>query len=277
MTAPPPLTDRTALARNRARAARLPDHALFLQQDVVAQVQERLSEVNRTFTDVAVVTADPALWQAALPGARVVADGPVLDLTPGSADLVIHALCLHWADDPVGQIVQCARALRPDGLFLAAMFGGRTLHELRACLAEAEVAETGGLSPRVLPMGEIRDLGGLVQRGGLALPVADSDLRRVSYRDALHLMADLRAMGETNALHARQRRFTRRGVIAGAAARYAAGFALPDGRVPATFEVIYLTGWAPHQGQQKPLRPGSAAMRLADALQSRESPLSDGA
>ena len=254
----------------------MPDRALFLQHDVVAQVQERLSEVNRTFTDVAVVTAEPALWQAELPAARIVADGPVLDLVPGSADLVIHALCLHWADDPVGQIVQCARALRPDGLFLAALFGGRTLHELRACLAEAEVAETGGLSPRVLPMGEIRDLGGLVQRAGLALPVADSDLRRVTYRDALHLMADLRSMGETSALHARQRRFTRRSVIAGAAARYAKGFVQPDGRVPATFEIIYLTGWAPHQDQQKPLRPGSAAIRLADALQSRESPLPDG-
>jgi SAM-dependent methyltransferase len=224
-----------------------------------------------------VVTAEPALWQTALPGARIVADAPVLDLAHASLDLVIHALCLHWADDPVGQIVQCARALRPDGLFLAALFGGRTLHELRACLAEAEVAETGGLSPRVLPMGEIRDLGGLVQRAGLALPVADSELRRVTYRDALHLMADLRSMGETSALHARQRRFTRRGVIAGAVARYAKGFALPDGRIPATFEIIYLTGWAPHQDQQKPLRPGSAAMRLADALQTRESPLPDGA
>ena len=275
MNAPPPLTDRIALARNRAKAARLPDRALFLQEGVVAEVQERLSEVNRTFTDVAVVTAEPALWQAAIPGVRIVADGPVLDLAPTSVDLVIHALCLHWADDPVGQIVQCARALRPDGLFLAVLFGGRTLHELRACLAEAEVTETGGLSPRVLPMAEIRDLGGLMQRAGLALPVADSDLRRVTYRDAPHLMADLRSMGETNALHARLRRFTRRGVIAGAAARYAQGFALPDGRVPATFELIFLTGWAPHEDQQKPLRPGSAAMRLADALQTRESPLPD--
>ena len=275
MTTPPPLTDRPALARNRARAATLPNRALFLQRDVVDEVQERLTEVNRTFTDVAVVTGEPSLWQAAMPGARMVADAPVLDLAPASQDLVIHAMCLHWADDPVGQIVQCARALRPDGLFLAALFGGRTLHELRACLAEAEVTETGGLSPRVLPMAEIRDLGGLMQRAGLALPVADSDLRRVTYRDAPHLMADLRSMGETNALHARLRRFTRRGVIAGAAARYAQGFALPDGRVPATFELIFLTGWAPHEDQQKPLRPGSAAMRLADALQTRESPLPD--
>ena len=273
MATPPPLTDRAALARNRARAATLPDRALFLQQDVVDEVQERLNEVNRRFTDVAVVTGEPDLWRAALPGARVIEDAPVLDLLPASQDLVIHAMCLHWADDPVGQIVQCARALRPDGLFLAALFGGRTLHELRACLAEAEVAATGGLSPRVLPMGEIRDLGGLVQRAGLALPVADSGVRTVLYRDALHLMADLRSMGEGNALHARLRRFTRRAVIAGAAARYAQAYAQPDGRVRATFEIIFLTGWAPHHGQQKPLRPGSAAMRLADALRTGETPL----
>ena len=273
MTAPPPLTDRTALARNRARAATLPDRALFLQQDVVDEVQERLTEVNRTFTDVAVVTAEPLLWQIALPDARTIADAPVLDLAPASQDLVIHALCLHWADDPVGQIVQCARALRPDGLFIAALFGGRTLHELRACLAEAEVAATGGLSPRVLPMGEIRDLGGLLQRAGLALPVADQVTRTVLYRDAAHLMADLRSMGEGNALHARQRRFTRRAVIAGAAARYAEGYGQPDGKVRATFDIIFLTGWSPHAGQQKPLRPGSAAQRLADALGARESPL----
>jgi SAM-dependent methyltransferase len=273
MTAPPPLTDRIALARNRARAARISDRALFLQQDVMDEVQERLAEVNRRFTDVAVVTGEPALWQQALPGARIVPDTPVLDLAPTSQDLVIHALCLHWADDPVGQIVQCARALRPDGLFLAALFGGRTLHELRACLAEAEVAATGGLSPRVLPMGEIRDLGALVQRAGLALPVADSVTRNVLYRDALHLMADLRSMGETNALHARQRRFTRRRVIAEAVSRYAQAWVQADRRVRATFEIIFLTGWAPHADQQKPLRPGSAARRLSDALGAPETPL----
>ncbi len=251
----------------------MPDRALFLHHDVADEAQERLTEVNRTFTDVAVVTGEPDVWQAALPGARVVGDAPVLDLVPGSLDLVIHALCLHWADDPVGQIVQCARALRPDGMFMAALFGGRTLHELRACLAEAEVAVTGGLSPRVLPMGEIRDLGGLVQRAGLALPVADSVVRRVMYRDALHLMADLRSMGEGNALAGRQRRFTRRAVMEGAAQRYTEAYAQPGGRVAATFEIIFLTGWAPHAGQQRPLRPGSATKRLADALGVPETPL----
>jgi hypothetical protein len=173
----------------------------------------------------------------------------------------------------VGQLVQCRRALQPDGLFMGLMFGGQTLHELRACLAEAEAEVTGGLSPRVLPMGEIRDLGALLQRAGFALPVADSFTKTVLYRDAFHLMADLRAMGEGNALMARLRRPTRRAVLARAAALYQDRFAGADGRIPATFEIIALTGWAPHDSQQKPLRPGSATARLAEALHAAERPL----
>jgi SAM-dependent methyltransferase len=262
MTAPTPqLTDRPALARNRARAT-----AHFLQHDGIAEVQERLIEVNRTFTAAAIVTGFPQLWENVLPGSITLPDDEALSLTPGAHDLVIHALALHWANDPVGQLVQCRRALRPDGLFLGLMFGGQTLHELRTCLAQAEAEVTGGLSPRVLPMGEIRDLGGLLQRAGLALPVADSFTRTVLYRDALHLMHDLRAMGEGNALAARLRRPTRRSVLTRAASLYSDTYARPDGTIPATFEMICLTGWAPADSQQKPLRPGSAAQRLADAL-----------
>lgn len=266
-----PLTDRPTLTRRRARAT---DEGMFLQREVAAEVQERLTEVNRRFTAPAVVTPFPALWDGVLPGARVVADAEVLDLAPGAHDLVVHALALHWADDPVGQVVQCRLALRPDGLFLGATFGGRTLTELRAALAEAESAVTGGLSPRVLPMGEIRDLGALLQRAGLALPVADSAVRSVSYRDLFQLMADLRAMGEANALHARLRHPTRRAVFLEAARRYAAAFADGD-RIRATFEIVWLTAWAPHESQQKPLRPGSAAARLAGALGSTEFRLPD--
>lgn len=255
----PKLTDRHALALHRTRAAR---DALFLHEAVVSEAQERLVEVNRTFNDAVVVTPFPDLW----PGFRTIPDDEVLDLAPASQDLVIHALCLHWADDPVGQIVQARRALRPDGLFLCATLGGQTLHQLRAVLAEAEAAVTGGLSPRVLPMGEIRDLGGLIQRAGLALPVADSDTLTVRYRDALHLMRDLRAMGETSALIERPRHFTRRAVLLEAAARYHAAFADAEGRIPATFEIVWLTGWAPHESQPQPLRPGSATHRLADIL-----------
>ena len=258
------LTDRMALARHRARA-----DAFFLQAEAVSEVQERLIEVNRVFTSPVVVAGFPHLW----PNMPCIADDDVLDLTVGVQDLVIHALALHWANDPVGQLIQCRRSLRPDGLFLGLMFGGQTLHELRSCLAQAEAEVTGGLSPRVLPMGEIRDLGGLLQRAGFALPVADSFTKTVIYRDAFHLMRDLRAMGEGNALAARFRRPTRRGVFQRAAQIYSATYGLPDGRIPATFEIICLTGWAPHADQQKPLRPGSAAARLADALNAAEQPL----
>lgn len=273
MTAPL-LTDTAALARNRARAAR--DPALFLHEMTADEVQDRLTEVNRTFTDPAVVTPFSQVWDGRLLGARIVPDADVLDLTPGAHDLVIHALALHWANDPVGQIIQCARALRADGLFIGVLFGGQTLAELRAALAQAEAAVSGGLSPRVLPMGEIRDLGGLLQRAGLALPVADSQVQRVSYRDAFHLMRDLRAMGEANALAARLRRCTARSVLGQAAALYADHFPDAEGRVRATFETVFLTGWKPHDSQQKPLRPGSAAARLADVLGSAEGKLPQG-
>lgn len=274
MTQPPILTDRPALLRQRQRAARLPDHdgALFLHRLAFDDVQERLSEVNRTFTAPVVVNGHPEIWSDLAP---VVPDDEVLALVPGAHDLIVHAMSLHWANDPLGQLVQCLRALRPDGLFLGVFPGGRTLHELRASLAEAESQVTGGLSPRVLPMGEIRDLGALMQRAGFALPVADSVSQVVQYRDFGRLMADLRAMGETNALAARSRHFTRRAVIGTAAAVYQ-GLATPEGHLPATFELVFLTGWAPHDSQQKPLRPGSAMARLADALGVAEKPLPGG-
>lgn len=266
MTAPR-LTDRATLARHRARATEFLFH-----RDIRAEVEERLGEVNKPFTAPVVVTPFPALW----PGFPTVADDPVLALSPGAHDLVVHALCLHWADDPVGQLVQCRHALRPDGLLLAVLFGGQTLTELRQCLAEAEAAETGGLSPRILPMAEIRDAGGLLQRAGLALPVADGWTRTAEYRDAFHLMRDLRAMGEGNALEGRLRRPTRRAVMARAAALYADRHAAPSGRVTATFEFLCLTGWAPADSQQRPLRPGSAAQRLAEALHTAETRMPKG-
>ena len=241
---------------------------MFLREAVARDVEERLMEVNRRFTAPAVVTPVPRLWpdlwSARLPGARIVADDEVLDLAPGAHDLVIHDLCLHWAEDPVGQVAQAARALRPDGLFLATLFGGRTLAPLRAALAEAEAAATGGLSPRVAPMGDVRDLGAILARGGLALPVADAQGHDVSYPDALALMRDLRAMGEGNALHGRRRAFSRRDVLLGAAAAYPLG---ADGRAGARFEVVTLTGWAPSPDQPRPLRPGSATRSLAEALE----------
>ncbi len=276
MTTPPLLTDRQALERQRARAKSRPaGPELFLHEDAALELEERLNEVNRRFTAPAIVTAFPEPWLKILPGAKVVPDAEALDLEPGAHDLVVHAMALHWANDPVGQIVQSTRALRPDGLFIAVMFGGQTLSELRAALAEAEAAVTGGLSPRVLPMGEIRDLGGLLQRSGLALPVADSVLRKVTYETPLKLLSDLRAMGENNALAARLRRFTRKSVFLDAMRRYSETFQEPDGRVRASFDMVWLTGWKPHESQQKPLRPGSAAARLAEALGTVERPAGD--
>lgn len=275
MTTPPILTDLPALARQRRRATGLPGHAaaMFLHRLAADDLQERLLEVNRRFTSPALIAGFPKNWHGTLPEALLTEPAEFLPLAQTTHDLVIHALALHWANDPLGQLIQCRRALKPDGLFLCVLVGGQTLQELRAALAEAESRVTGGLSPRVLPMGEIRDLGALMQRAGFALPVADSVTQTVHYADLSALMADLRAMGETSALAARPRHFTRRAILTEAEAIYRANFPAPDGRIRATFELVFLTGWAPHDSQQQPLRPGSAKTRLADALRVPEQPL----
>lgn len=266
----PKMTDRAALLRNRQRADK--DRGMFLQTLVAEDIQDRLSLVNRDFTDVAIITGFPEIWRAQMPDATIISDSDTLDLSAKSHDLIIHALALHWANDPVGQLIQCRHALKDDGLLLTASFGGQTLQELRACLAQAESDVTGGLSPRVLPMGEIRDLGALLQRAGFALPVADSLPLDVSYETVLHLMRDLRAMGESNALEGRLRSLTRRTLFARTEDLYRQSFAA-DGRLKATFEIIFMTGWAPDESQPKPLRPGSASARLADALKTSETKL----
>lgn len=264
----PELIDQEALTRHRARA-RL-DRAGFLHDEARFELQERLLDVNRTFTSPAIVTSFPDQWADFLPGAVVVPDSEVLALDPGTHDLVLHVMGLHWAEDPVGQLVQCRRALRPDGLLMVAMLGGETLNELRTALAQAESEVMGGLSPRVAPMGEIRDLGGLLGRAGLSLPVADRLPQRVTYQTMFHLMRDLRDMGETNALAARHKATPPRALFARAAQIYAERYPAEDGRITATFELVFLTGWSPHDSQQKPLRPGSAAARLAEALDTTE-------
>lgn len=267
-TSRPRLTDRQALDRHRARA-RL-DTAGFLHDEARAELQERLLDVNRSFTTPAIVTPFPTRWADFLPDAVVVPDAEVLALEEGAHDLVCHVMGLHWAEDPVGQLVQCRRALQPDGLLLVAMLGGETLHELRAVLAQAETEVMGGLSPRVAPMGEIRDLGGLLGRVGLSLPVADRLPHRVSYPSMFTLIRDLRDMGETNALAARHKAPPPRAYFPRAAQIYAESFPAGAGRITATFELVFLTGWSPHESQQKPLRPGSAAARLAEALDTTE-------
>ena len=267
-----PLFDREILLLRRTRAQK---DSLFLHRAARTEAEDRIALVNRAFTDPAIVSPFPDLWDGFAPSQTLVEDTPVLEFAPGGHDLVVHAMCLHWSADPVGDLIQCRRALRPDGLLLVICLGGRTLTELRAVLGEAEITETGGLSPRIAPMAEIRDLGALLQRAGLTLPVADSAVFDVQYRDIFHLMHDLRGMAETNALTARLRHPTRRGIFARAAALYSAHFPGSNGGLRASFEIIALTGWAPEPSQPQPLRPGSAQQRLAAALGSTENPLRD--
>ena len=193
-----------------------------------------------------------------------------LPYKPESFDAVFSCLSLHWVDDLPGLMMQARRLLKPDGLLLVSLLGGNSLAELKQALAEAEQDITGGLSPRCAPMADIRDIGGLMSRAGLALPVADSDRLTVNYPHMFELMEDLRGMGEQNAMLARLKTPTRRRVFMRAAEIYQQRFARADGQIPASFEIVTVTGWAPHESQQKPLRPGTAARRLASALESDE-------
>lgn len=238
----------------------------FLHQEAAADVEERILEVNKSFTSPAIVGGLVGAFSDIWPLATLADDSDRLDLAPSAHDLIIHAMALHWADDPIGQLVQSRLALKPDGLFVAAFLGGQTLHELRTSLAEAEAKLTGGLSPRVLPMGDLRDLGGLLQRAGFALPVADNRTIRVRYKCLSDLVRDLRGMGETNALISRHRRVPPRALFELAESIYASAFKDADGYLIATFELVFLTGWSPDASQPQPLRPGSAASRLSDAL-----------
>ncbi len=264
------MTDAGALALHRHRSTA---DAMFLHNAAADEVQDRMRMVNKSFNSAAIVTGHAPAWAPYFPKATLIPDSETLALPVAAHDLVVHAMALHWANDPVGQLIQCRRALMPDGLFLSVAFGGQTLHELRACLGQAEANVTGGMSPRVAPMADLRDMGGLLQRAGFALPVADSQTLKAEYSDIWSLMRDLRAMGETNALSTRLRRPTRRAVLNAAAQLYQDNFASANGRITATFDLIFLTGWAPAESQPKPLRPGSAQQRLADALGTGETKL----
>jgi SAM-dependent methyltransferase len=292
MSSPPTLFDAVALARRASRAAPDFDKADFLHRRAAEGIAERLGDVLRLFPRAAVIGSGGGAYAATLAGrfgveelvqvephaamaARAAASAPGSELIVGDGasalgearfDLIVSGGALHRENDPVGALVQIRRALKPDGLFLGAMAGGRTLNELRSALAEAEIAIEGGVSPRVTPMADIRDLGALLQRAGFAMPVADCERLTVDYPDALALMRDLRAMGETNALASRRRTFTRRETLFTAQRLYARHFGRPDGRVEATIEMVFLTGWAPGPDQPTPKRPGSATARLADAL-----------
>jgi SAM-dependent methyltransferase len=280
--------DRRLLRLRRDRAAPGFDRVSFLLQTAAEQLVDRLADTTRRFDHAlvlgahtglvtpllaasgkvgAIVSSDTSLRMTALgSGMRLVADEEALPFADAAFDLIVSPLVLHWVNDLPGALVQCRRCLRPDGLFLAALLGGDTLAELREATLVAESEVTGGAAPRVAPFAAVRELGGLLQRAGLALSVADSDRLRVRYRDPFALMNEIRAMGGANALATGPGRLTRRDVLRRTAEVYADRFADPDGRIRATFEIVYLTGWAPHESQPKPLAPGSARARLADAL-----------
>ncbi len=276
MTQPPQIFDTGLLAARRRRAAALGPE-MFLLDRVAAELAERLSAVTRSFADAADIGTPSDALRRALAGragrlASVPLESDALPLGEASLDLAVSALALQFVNDLPGVLVQIRRALRPDGLFLAAMTGGDTLRELREAFAAAEEEIEGGASPRVAPFADVRELGALLQRAGFALPVTDVDRLVVRYATPFTLMADLRRMGATNPLVLRRRAPLRRATLRRMAEIYAARFADPDGRLRATFEIVWLSGWAPHASQQKPLRPGSARTRLADALGTAERP-----
>lgn len=274
MAAAPILFDRSLLRARRARAAAL-GPATFLLDRVAGDMAERLATVLRKFELAADVgTPTDALRRALASNVGrfvdAVADDEALPYREGSLDLVASALALQFVNDLPGTLVQVRRALKPDGLFLAALIGGETLSELREAFASAEADIEGGASPRVAPFADLRDLGALLQRAGFALPVTDVDRVMVRYPDPLALMHDLRLMGATNVLAERRRTPLRRATLRRMLEVYVDRFSDADGRVRATFEIVWLSGWAPHESQQKPLAPGSAKQRLADALGTSE-------
>jgi len=272
---PPRLFDRDTILRRRARAARIAGDT-FLLTEAAEAMAERLSAVNRPFGRGVMIDSDVPAVLAPFAGSwtRVeLGREEALGLEPQSFDLAVSLLALHAVNDLPGVLTQIWRALKPDGLFVAALFGGATLFELRESLAAAELETTRGVSPRIYPFADVRDLGGLLQRAGFALPVADVERTTVRYREFSSLVRDLRALGETNALTERSPRPLSRETLAAAMAHYMAQHADPDGRLRATFEIVYLTGWAPHESQQQPLKAGSAKARLADALGTTEKPL----
>jgi SAM-dependent methyltransferase len=269
----PVLFDRQLLRARQQRAERQ-GAVTFLLDRVAEEMAERLLAVVRDFAFAADIgTPGDALRGALVDRAGQLAhvdlpDGgsAPLPLAPQSIDLVVSALALQFVNDLPGVLTQIRRALKPDGLLMAAMIGGDTLTELRQCFAAAEAEVEGGVSPRVAPFADLRDMGALLQRAGFALPVTDVDRIVVRYDNAFALMQDLRRMGATNVLAERRRTATRRATVLRMADIYAERFSDPDGRIRATFEIVWLSGWAPHQSQQQPLKPGSAKASLAEAV-----------
>jgi len=290
MSSGPQIFDRSLL-RARQKRARVLGPATFLLDHVASELDERLSAVVRRFdaivdlgtpTDAVrrtlaasgkfdmIVAAEFSAMELDRSFPRVAADEEALPFADNSLDLVTSALALQFVNDLPGTLIQIRRALKPDGLFLAALVGGDSLAELREAIATAESEIEGGISPRVAPFADVRELGALLQRAGFALPVVDNERLVVRYESATALMRDLRHMGATNVMYERLRKPLKRAILERTTTIYAERFADADGRLRASFDIVWLSGWVPHESQQKPLKPGSAAQRLADALGTRE-------
>ena len=276
----PDLFDQTALLRNLTRAAAKANLPSFLDHVATTELIDRFETISRKFASVAIISHDASrivdAIQPRLSAGGTITNVPILaenrvfldspDLPRETFDCIFACPGLEWANDLPGSLSRLRQALKPDGVLLAAMLGGESLHELRTSWLQAETVMTGGASPRVAPFCDVRDAGGLLQRAGFALPVVDTDRLKVRYDNGLALMQDLKALGLSNSMAERRRSLVTPGLMAMACAHYDQSFADPDNRVRATFQMVYLTGWSPHESQPKPLRPGSAKTRLADAL-----------
>jgi SAM-dependent methyltransferase len=280
----PAIFDERLRRRRRSKLGVTRPDADFLVEHAARELADRLQAINRTFGTI--VCHGALNWSQTIASqgfatdiakvspsnTAIVLDEASLPFASGSLDAYVSVLSLHAVNDLPGALAQTRRALKPDGLFVAAMFGGNTLTELRKCLADAELEIEGGVSPRVFPFADVRDMGSLLQRAGFSLPVTDSEELLVNYRNPAKLLQDLREMAETNVLVERRKTFLKKRVLFRALELYAERFTQEDGTVRATFEIVYLTGWAPHESQQKPLRPGSARMSLADAIRTSAKP-----
>lgn len=293
--------DRNLVKEHRNRAAKTWEEYDFLHNEVALRLCDRLDDVIRDFPlalDMGchggnvgqvlegypkvkkLVQFDLAEGMARLADRQVdattlVADEEFLPFAPESFDLIVSNLSLHWVNDLPGALLQINRCLKPDGLFVGTMFGIETLRELRYCIAQAEMEVDGGMSPRVSPFADVRDAGMLLQRAGFTLPVVDADAIDVRYENPMKLMKDLKGMGENNKVLERRKNFTKRELIMSAMQKYMEEFAGDDGRVPATFQIMFMTAWKDDPSQQKPLQPGSADKSLAEALGVSETKLSE--
>ena len=266
------IIDKEALAKSRVKSDKEDN---FLQKLAVREIKDRLKFIKKRFEKILIICGNPYYWKKTFHGADFISDDEILKFPRTGYDLVIHGMSLHYSNDPVGQLIQCRSYMEKGGLLLGVFLGGQTLNELRESIASAEIELTGGISPRVLPMIDIRDAGSFLMRAGFALPVADISVTKIDYQKPLDLLHDLRKMGETNVQKHRLKKFSHRKLFSLTSDKYIESQNSKNKSIEATFEFITITGWVPSEDQPKPLKRGSAKMRLSDALKVKEEKLKD--